>query len=329
MNLPPLKHRASRDLAWALCSQPLFSSLPDFPENCLSQDYIDGGVLPWLEAVDKHPETLFSHLSEQRSTRLGIYFEQLLSYYFEHYPRFELLAKNLQVNGAKRTLGEFDFIVYDKVYKEVIHIEAAVKFYVGHENYNRTIKKNDPLYDWHNWIGPNQKDSLAIKMRHLKDHQLALGTTTEGKAALATLIDIKESMSSRLLVCGRFYLPQHAQITLPQYANTHKYNAFWMSSNDFIHHFSDKKKSYCLLPRQYWLSPILAEDIEENRLAIYSKKEIDEIVTTGIKQKENEWQLAEVDLTQKEYIEKKRFFILSSENLPFDKSYPVRSPTCY
>jgi hypothetical protein len=69
-------------------------------------------------------------------------------------------------------LGEFDFIIFDRKTQKINHVEVAVKFYLGHQNYNQStckpIKKNLPLHNWHNWVGPNFRDTLAIKMRHLQ-----------------------------------------------------------------------------------------------------------------------------------------------------------------
>ena len=106
-------HRWIRDLAWALLSPSFFSQLPEdndtglFTQETLTPIWQDDELLPWLNTLDKNPDALTAHMQTQRATRLGVYFEQLLSFYFSHYPHFRLLAKNLQANDNKRTIGEY------------------------------------------------------------------------------------------------------------------------------------------------------------------------------------------------------------------------------
>ncbi len=315
-----LKERPIRDLAWALCHPSLFASIPDFDEEWFNKDYIDEGLYPWLQKLDQSPEELYEHLQQQRSTRLGIYFEQLLSFYFEHYPRFTLLAKNYQVNDQQRTLGEFDFIIFDEEYQHVKHIEVAVKFYLGHKDYSKPIKNNTPLHNWHNWVGPNEKDTLAIKMRHLKQHQLPLSKTIWGQQALSNLFDSNKAVTSRLLISGRFYFPSEYNIEGPLFS-TNDSNHSWMSSQALLSGkpFLKKGSDYCLLPRQHWLSEIKADDINDYELSIYSEKGLKDFIAEGAETKINEWQVAELDTSMSDTVEIKRLFIINKQNQPADE----------
>ncbi len=312
-----LKERPIRDLAWALCHSSLFTSIPGFDTEWLNKDYVDEGLYPWLLALDQSPEKLYEHLDNQRSTRLGIYFEQLLSFYFEHYPRFTLLTKNHQVNDKQRTLGEFDFIVFDQKYKHIKHIEVAVKFYLGHNNYSKPIKNNMPLHNWHHWVGPNEKDTLAIKMRHLQQHQLPLVKTKWGQQALSKLFDSNKTITSRLLISGRFYFPFENDIEKPLFSTSNRTNR-WISSHTLLSDksFLEKDKQYCLLPRQHWLSEIIINDISDYKLSIYSEKELKEFIAVDAENKINEWQIAELDISVSNAIETKRFFIINKQTLP-------------
>jgi hypothetical protein len=207
------KHRPIRDLAWALFNPALFSSFgadnnsSHITNACLEPIWQDDGVLPWLYALDNEPAALLSHLQDQRATRLGIYFEQLLSFYFAEYPRFTLLAKNLQAHDSQRTIGEYDFIVWDQKQQQHYHIEVAVKFYIGIQDVGiqvldidiaNTIPNNTPIYNWHLWVGPNKKDSLGIKMKHLGHHQLRLSETEAGKNALQSIGLTPEQLEPKL-----------------------------------------------------------------------------------------------------------------------------------
>ncbi len=259
----------------------------------------------WLDWLDDKPQALLQHRSEQRSTRLGIYFEQLLSFYFAHYPRFDLIAKNLQVNDNKRTLGEYDFIVYDKKQDSHYHIEVEIKFYTKRTS-NTPIPHNAPYHDWHHWIGPNQRDSLGLKMRRLLQHQLRLYDTPAGNTA-ATALNI-ENLESKLLLTGRLY--QHITEKPTQKPQHSDYSddgiAFWLHPSEITRYL--KASSYIVLPRQLWLSDITHQDILDGQLPCLSIEEIDQKANS---QTDTEWHIAEVAQTSDGiYCEQRRFFIL-------------------
>jgi len=314
------QHRAVRDLAWSLTTPALFKSIPHFPADWLRQDLTDDELWPWLDSIDKQPQLLYTHLHKQRSTRLGIYFEQLLSFYFEYFPRFTLVAKNLQVNGDKRTLGEFDFIVEDHRDRNFKHIEAAVKFYLGHLNYQGEINNNIPHYNWHNWVGPNQKDTLSIKMQHLQKRQLPLSRTLHGQATL-TKLGLPDDIHSRLFVKGRFYFYPKKKIEAPSFSNKELCRYHWFETDTlfFTDSILDDNKKYCILPRSFWLSELRLIDIESNDIAILTKSELQLEIKTNMLEDYNEWKISELDMNDRNNTEVKRFFIVNSQNLPSDE----------
>ena len=316
---PPLQDRAVRDLAWALCAPPLFTQIDDWPPGWLARDYIDtrtdSELWPWLYQLDSEPNALHDYLARQHSTRLGIYFEYLISFYLQHHPRFDLLAQNYQVNGPQRTLGEFDFIVYDRQQERALHIESAVKFYLGHRDYRGTIANNTPLHNWHQWIGPNQKDSLAIKMRHLKERQLLLSDSPEGRQALKEIGVSHRDLSRRLLISGRCYFPRTEPIPAPHGFNSNNREChYWSDSEAFLTAELRDTLRYCCLPRRYWLSPILAQD--SRQLDSDRAKEIKARIQEGLQQNTNEWQIAALEPSGDGWIERERFFVINRAHLP-------------
>ena len=271
------KHRAIRDLAWALLRPGFFDQLNEAQNDWLLTPWLDSELIPWLYALDQQPEALFLHLKDQRATRLGIYFEQLLSFFFDHYPRFQLSAKNLQVydTESKRTLGEYDFIVHYLQQKCHYHIEVAVKFYIGLAELKVDIAGNTPLNNWHHWVGPNLRDTMAIKMRHLLQHQLVISHTDNGRQVLpAPLNGINDNgrddsqLGIRLLMTGRLYLPWHNDNThlqqplaLPaQLSHQHDDIGYWLTLEQLqapqTTFFNNSNTQYFVLPRQLWMSAI-------------------------------------------------------------------------
>lgn len=75
----------------------------------------------------------------------------------------EQLLTNIQIVANKVTLGELDII---KVAEQLTHIEFCYKVYL----YDNTLSEDE----FHCWIGPNRRDSLAQKVDKLKSKQLPL-----------------------------------------------------------------------------------------------------------------------------------------------------------
>lgn len=347
-NFDQLKHRAVRDLAWALLRPSFFTQLQEAPSSWLDAPWQDKDLLPWLSALDQNPESLSKHLKDQRATRLGIYFEQLLSFFFDQYPRFQLIAKNLQVYDStqKRTLGEYDFIVEDKQRDCHYHIEVAVKFYICLPELTVDIPANTPFNNWHHWVGPNLRDTMAIKMRHLLNHQLVMSHTSDGFDALkstlptiksrdlhATATDIEQpSPDIRLLMTGRLYQPWQIPSTSDQKQNSrdlhnplpdqlnamHTDTGCWLQLDQLQeqqqHFFTIDETLYFFLPRQLWMAPITPNDAQMAALKSYSRQELIAELTTRSSQKPAEGSLQHYHIAEctsdDNWQEIRRFFVL-------------------
>lgn len=297
-----LTHRSVRDLAWALLSPGLFDELGDAaPIELLQEDYIDADdlIVDWLLSIDNSPEPLLEYIEQRSRTRVGIYFEQLLGFYFKNHPRFQLLQQNLQVQGKHRTLGEFDFIVHDKRNNHYLHIESAVKFYLGGYD-SSLLKGNIQRYDWHNWIGPNKKDSLSLKMHSMINKQLHLSKTDEGHKLLNELHIPAEQLQTRLLLRGRFFSSNNTQ---PLFANQQVSQFRWQRLNEFK--TTKQKELFIILPRIFWLAELNTQDIATINNTL-SKEEVLQVVESDRLKGISTWKVICFD---KDNNEKERFFI--------------------
>lgn len=308
------KQRAVRDLAWALFNPPLFEQIEEISDEWLTPVWQDSAVLAWLQTLDKNPHELLEHLKTQRATRLGIYFEQLLSFYFDHYPRFSLVAKNLQANSPQRTIGEYDFIVWDKELLKYYHIEVAIKFYIGLQDLDREIPKNSPIHNWHLWVGPNKKDTLGIKMNHLLHHQLCLSDTKAGTDALASIGLVADQLHPKLLLTGRLYYPEIEtpsldRVTPPRY-NTPQplpQQALWVSP-DRLNTILDDQYHYIILPRQLWMSDITPTDAKAFALETMPSTLLIEYVQLTMARDDTPLHIAAINTLDN--TEKHRFFVI-------------------
>ncbi len=198
--------------------------------------------LTWLQTVDAQPQALQALLDNSRDRRLGHYFETLWAYYFMNSPRFSLLARNVQIMQDSRTLGELDFVVRDHVADKTLHIEMAVKFYLGLGDTRQQA----------NWLGPGKKDRLDAKMRSLLQRQSVIATTqaaVERLAAMGVQVD-----ACAVIVKGRLFYPadnaaQSAPPPLDSYPQ--HLRGRWLRWRDFV---CEPGKWYAPLLRSGWLA---------------------------------------------------------------------------
>lgn len=162
-------HQSVRDLAWVISSPGMLN--PEGPER-VSDTWCRIAFLdriPWLRHLDNNPEQLEAWLEQQQSRLLGHYFEALIAFWLQQWPRMELLASRLRVEGGEKVLGEFDFLFYDPFRNRSYHWECAVKFFLQHQ-------RQEGGYIW---LGPNPRDTLAKKYHKVFRRQLRLSALPE------------------------------------------------------------------------------------------------------------------------------------------------------
>jgi len=253
MLTPKLKHQSLRDLAWMLFSPPLISLADnnDVREFWPARDLDTPSLIAWLQQLDADPSALNKHLTALKSPRLGIYFEGLCAFFFMHFEGFELLAHNLQVNRelqgkTKQTLGEYDFIVRHK--GEVLHIETAVKFYLGT---GESLKDTETFH----WVGPNANDRLDKKVDRLLSHQLALSTWPEGQQRLQEISVAKTQRC--LLMTGYLFYPLHQNCPPPAQSHPQHCRGKWLTVSDLRVLINNLRHSshWQILAKNLWLGP--------------------------------------------------------------------------
>ena len=131
--------------------------------------------------------------------------EEFLEFYFEQSNQYRVLAKSLQINKEKITIGELDFIIEDNTQQKLIHIELVSKFYLYdpaiHEELNR-------------WIGPNKKDSLIQKLDKLQKKQLPLLFNPCTKVELQKFEIEPKTVEQKLCFKAQLYIPYQFETKL-------------------------------------------------------------------------------------------------------------------
>tara|TARA_R110002072_G_scaffold113605_2_gene243139 strand:- start:2531 stop:3505 length:975 start_codon:yes stop_codon:yes gene_type:complete len=252
--------QAVRDLAWAC-----------FAPSMLQIEHVAGATpataaarvsacpllltderLQWLQALDHNPSSLLAHLSRRPTHRLGVYFEQLWHFFLQQDPQIELIAHNLAVHDGGRTLGEFDCIYYSRERGCHVHLELAVKYFLGIPRGGDTSSPANT----HEWLGPDQRDRLGTKLDQLLQRQILLGDTAAAKRQLAA-IGI-EDMAREIALKGYLFKPIDDAPPLPPGYNSASTLGHWMPCSQLESHLTTlSAAAFAILPKMCWLSPAL------------------------------------------------------------------------
>ena len=190
----------------------------------------------WLAALERDPAALDAALGPRFYSRLGLYAEKLLAFYFAS--RGVLVAHGLQVRANKNdTVGEFDFLLRRGA--ALLHWEFATKFYLldGAPDEGR----------FHRLIGPNLADSLGLKMSKILDRQLALGRHPAARALLPQAVD-----GAQALVKGCLFYPGGLVRPMEGISPAHNHG-FW-STLEQLDGLAGER--FIVMPRLQWLAPL-------------------------------------------------------------------------
>lgn len=251
-SIPHFHHPEVRDLAWAVGSTPLLAD----PDNKTRLHLLDDEWMKdrffrhisWFEALDRDPEPLRQFLAQQDTQLVGKKFEALLNFWFEQSPWFDLIARSVQLIRDGKTIGEMDFIVKDRYSDEILHIEAACKYYYA-------ARQSD---NWKDWWGPNSTDRLELKMKKFQS-QTALSSTKEGRRVLHEMG--LDQVIPVVFLKGYLFYPFSAlgQWPAPNLAHP-KHNAGWYVSTTRLHVFEGDLAQWAILPKSHWIAPYHAEN---------------------------------------------------------------------
>lgn len=199
-----------------------------------------GSLEGWLAALEADPAALDVALGTRHYSRLGLYAEKLLAFYFEH--RGVLVAHGLQVRASKNdTVGEFDFLLRHG--SGLLHWEFATKFY---------LLAGAPDASLDCLVGPNLADTLGAKMGKILRRQLALGRHPAATALLPQAVD-----DAQALVKGWLFYPLQGAVPLAGLAAEHN-RGFWCPLAQLGSLAGDQ---FVILPRLLWLAPLLSCDV--------------------------------------------------------------------
>ncbi len=236
-----LTHPRVRALAWLLDSPDLLDPASvHWSGRIVSLPAVTPAVAAWLAALQADPSPLDAALGPKFYSRLGLYAEKLLAFYFEQHGLLAAHGLQVQVN-RNDTVGEFDVLLRDGAEGDaLLHWEFATKFYL-------LEGAPDPGV-FHHLIGPNLADTLGLKMRKILDKQLALSRHPAAQGLLAQPV-----RAAQALVKGWLFYAPDATPAVDGISQEHGHG-FWCTPTQL------PAQRYVVLPRLQWLAPFKGSD---------------------------------------------------------------------
>jgi hypothetical protein len=296
----PYLTQAVRDLAWACFSPGLLHSwqLADDGHNVTDCGLsLSPARSQWLAQLDREPRALQVYLAAKPARRLGLYFERLWHFFLEQDPETDLITHNLAVRDHGRTLGEFDIIYWCRQRQRHYHLELAVKFYLG----QRLHTSVEPQSQWQEWLGPNTRDRLDLKLKHLLQRQIRLGEQPAARDRLAKL-GVHDPVQE-IAIKGYLFQPSHDALPAPFGYNSQCPLQRWYPLAALPESLGQVRSEYYLpQDKVRWLSPVQVQEEDE----LFSRSELVEQLQSLLTASPRARLVAAVDATGREH---SRFFV--------------------
>ena len=182
----------------------------------------------------------------QPAYRLGKHFEDCVDRLFELSPTHQIIARNIVIQTAARTLGELD-IIYQNSSAKIVHLEVAIKFYLLN-------KGGTQLTDF---VGPAGHDRLDLKWDRLRQHQLPLSHTR-------SVLDFLQQQRMPLPTCQQllltgmlFYAYENWQSTIVENMglNPNHQRGWWLEHHELVQlkPTQSLERGFIILPKWHWI----------------------------------------------------------------------------
>jgi len=317
VHFEPPEQQLQADLIWAATSPDMMdiAATSGVAENDLSstaslrsisQSPANARLHNWLINND-HAYAMRAVLQQEPSHRLGIYYERLWRTILEHYPGFQLIAKNLPVKKDLRTLGEMDFVYYCRQRQRHVHLETAVKFYLGVPDGRTKQSLANTSSQWPQWLGPGCKDRLDIKLNRMIDKQTRLSTTEEGIRTLEK-IDVFQPLRE-ICLKGYFFYPLNEVMPPPPQSHQHHARGHWLPLQSM--HLLEDQSVWHIMKKEQWLAPV---SLDANS-KLLNKKNLEVEVKSRLSSNPFPIMAANMQASNGHYLEQGRYFI-TPDNWP-------------
>lgn len=265
--IAPGVSQIAHDLAWLITAPDLVTLPPPMPNGgrpTCQELGLATGTADWLQQITP----LLAGVNRQQTGRMGHYHERLWHLLLDNAPNTRLLAKNVRIFKKRTTLGELDMLYRTRDNPAPVHLEVAIKFYLG------LPEGPGPADSPSRWIGPGGLDSLALKCAHLCQHQLPRSITPGALATLAHWLTprdiatcsstVGELLTHRLAMPGVLFYPWHTALPSPQHATPDHHRGRWCFLRDWpaLRDSLGASLRIVWLRKPHWLAPPRTEDFQ-------------------------------------------------------------------
>ena len=221
--------------------------------------------------------------------------------FLAHDDAVDLVAHNLPVRQEDRTLGEFDILYFCRRRNCHVHLELAVKFYLGRAPGDCTGDASA----WRYWLGPDARDRLDIKMERMLGHQIRLGAAPAALPLLASLG--VERLAREIEIKGYLFRPLFSDLAPPTALNRHQRLHPWLPLTALAEAPREIiADGYQVLPRAHWLSAAHLNPAQ----ASLSLSELEQVLKEEMNQRPGPRLVAALDCNGEEI---ERFFVTSDD----------------
>lgn len=197
----------------------------------------------YFPSLDKVPVINFSQ-------KLGHIYEDVCGYLLENSEKVTKIKKGVQVfqslNKGRSTLGELDFLF--TVDDELVHLEIAVKFYMGVEKAGSFI-----------WYGPDSRDHWHAKREKLLTHQLSLNTQDAAIEVIEKIYKKRVASTCHLLL-GCFFIPFGSNTLLPEGVSNTAEKGYWLRDCETdLYKKELMSEQFYIVPKLFWQCKLIPE----------------------------------------------------------------------
>lgn len=166
----------------------------------------------------------FQAIPIPRNIRLGHQIEYVFKQLIEDSDTYEVILYNLPIRQEKRTIGEIDFILKNKINNQLLHVELTYKFYIINPEIPEPVQS---------LIGPNRRDAFVAKMEKIKNVQYTLLHTVEGIKALNDRKIDHLKIEHQCCFKAQLFKPYRSQNVCLGILNKKCLSGYWLRYDDF------------------------------------------------------------------------------------------------
>lgn len=272
------------DAVWALRSPDLLSQTNAYPSP---PSFTSSTEALALLNHRNHLHFIRKTVQQQKSPRLGIYFESLIEGLLQSALGPESVFRGIQIQDplTQKTKSELDFVYFKRDKNIAFHWETAVKFYLFHPAQNR-------------YLGPSGPDRLDLKLKKVLEHQLPIAQEEFARKAIesATSRSISQVQSQAFIKGILFYPYRPGQ------------RHWWSELPSFLSRMkgtleSSREKRWIMMMKPHWLSP------SQNAIEGLSSRDLLESLKNHFQESSRPILLSELEYRSKRWVETSRGFV--------------------